>query len=160
VLFTAALAGKLRAYQFSEFVLSLRRFSIPKWLRKAVARGVIVAEGALVVALLVPMATRVAGLAAAGLLSVFTVALIGRLRRGDRAPCHCFGSSGHPLGVSNIIRNCAGIACSLLTAADAGWPGWPVAVPLLAAGAACGAVLVLADAIGALFAAPKELDRT
>ncbi|MGH9181351.1 MAG: MauE/DoxX family redox-associated membrane protein, partial [Acidimicrobiales bacterium] len=44
--------------------------------------------------------------AALVLLVAFTAAVAGRLRRGDRAPCGCFGeATPGPVGSATLVRN-------------------------------------------------------
>src|SRR3954452_23353444 len=50
------------------------------------------AEVAVAIGLLVPGAPAAAGVAAAALLAGFTALLVAARRRGEPAPCHCFGA--------------------------------------------------------------------
>lgn len=71
-------------------------------------------EAVLAVALVVH--PRVGGVAAAGLLAVFSAVLVDRLSRGFTAPCNCFGSSGsRPLSLRHLYRN-GGLAGAALVA--------------------------------------------
>jgi hypothetical protein len=57
------------------------------------------------VLLLVP-ATATAGTMAALVMTAGFTAVVGlALRRGDQAPCHCFGASARPLGPQHLLRN-------------------------------------------------------
>jgi hypothetical protein len=74
--------------------------------------------------LLAAPATVPAGfLLGAGLLVVFTGAILQAIRRERRTPCHCFGASTTPLGMPHAIRNAL-----LLAACAAGFAGtlWSV----------------------------------
>lgn len=65
--------------------------------------------------LIVQVARRPAAIAAIVLLSVFTVLIAARLRRGEHPPCACFGAwSASPIGPGHLIRNAGLIACGVL----------------------------------------------
>ena len=56
-------------------------------------------------------------LAAAALLTVFTVLLVVRLVQGRRPPCACFGAlSTRPVGPGSVVRNVVLIALALIAA--------------------------------------------
>jgi uncharacterized membrane protein YphA (DoxX/SURF4 family) len=56
-------------------------------------------------------------LAAAAMLSAFTVLLVVRLAQGRRPPCACFGAwSTRPVGPGSVARNVVLIALALLAA--------------------------------------------
>lgn len=117
VVLAASVLGKLRTPSARrDFVSAVERLA-PAWSitvstppggpRRAGARtlaaGVLAAE-AVTVALL--LSTSAAGLLCAlVLLGAFTAALVGALRRGDRAPCACFGSAGHQIRPAHAVRN-------------------------------------------------------
>ena len=66
----------------------------------------------------------VAFLGGALLLGAFTVGMAISLRRGDRAPCHCFGTRAAPLGAGQVIRNLVLSLVAVVGAATAlGGPG-------------------------------------
>ncbi|MGC4944373.1 MauE/DoxX family redox-associated membrane protein [Kribbella sp. DT2] len=91
---------------FAEFVAATVRLTgAAAWLARELAVGVVVAEIAVVVALMVPASTQWGFAAAIGLLGAFSVAIVRSLRRGQRAPCRCFGASSTPLGLQHVIRN-------------------------------------------------------
>jgi hypothetical protein len=103
VVFAVSLAGKLRGT--GDFVEATRRLVPVRFARwdRPLSAAVAAVELA-VIALLVfqPMVSFVLAL---GLLAAFTVALAAALRRGETAPCHCFGSGGTPLGRRHLVRN-------------------------------------------------------
>jgi len=73
-----------------------------------------IAVGSLVAARFVPP---VMGVAAAGLLTAFTVLLVVRLAQGRRPPCACFGTrSARPIGPGSVVRNLVLIALALVAA--------------------------------------------
>lgn len=108
-----------------------------------------------VVLILVPATTSIGFAVATVLLLAFTGAIVLALRRGERAPCRCFGSAAQPLGRAQVVRN--GV---LLTVAVLGLIGGqlPVATPgpagvlvSVVAGALAATLAVTADDIVALF---------
>ena len=103
VVFAVSLAGKLRGT--GDFVEATRRLVPVRFARwdRPLAAAVAAVELA-VIALLVFQPT-VSYLLALGLLAAFTVALAAALRRGETAPCHCFGSGSTPLGRRHLVRN-------------------------------------------------------
>ena len=59
----------------------------------------------------------VVALAAAALLTAFTVLLVARLVEGRRPPCACFGAlSTRPVGPGSVVRNVVLIALALIAA--------------------------------------------
>ena len=59
----------------------------------------------------------VVALAAAALLTAFTVLLVVRLGQGRRPPCACFGAwSTRPIGAGAVARNVVLIALAILAA--------------------------------------------
>ncbi|MDG4825004.1 MauE/DoxX family redox-associated membrane protein [Asanoa sp. WMMD1127] len=109
--FVVAVISKSRGRrQFREFVDSLAALNyIPNRLVAAVAAGVVAAEWAVAVLLVVlpvpELRTFGLGLAAA-LLTCFAVAIGLVLRRGTSAACRCFGGSASaPFGWHHVVRN-------------------------------------------------------
>jgi len=97
----------------------------PVWREQAAALGVPRAVAKVVPfvelalgALLVVDVWRPAAAIVAGLLLIgFTVFLVRLLRRGNRAPCACFGSlSRQELGWSAVVRNLVLIALAIVAA--------------------------------------------
>ncbi|MFE9203515.1 MauE/DoxX family redox-associated membrane protein [Micromonospora sp. NPDC007230] len=162
--FAVAVAGKLRNREaFAEFVRSIQRMAIvaPSLTRPAA----IISVGAeIVVALLLVTPAPGPGAAgfalAAGLLVVFTVVIVGSLRRGTTVPCRCFGRSEIPLGRRHVLRNAllvavaaAGLLASLPGAAvDAG----PAVVATVTGGVLGALVTVLDDIVYLVAPAPPD----
>lgn len=68
------------------------------------ALATVLAEAGAIVLLVVPVTARL-GLVAATALSVTLAAgLVLSLRRGSRAPCHCFGASAAPVTSATAVR--------------------------------------------------------
>ena len=87
---------------------------------RQLAVATVAAEIAIVLAMIVPALVLLGFAAGIGLLAVLTAAIVGSLRRGQSAPCRCFGASNSPLGTQHVARNAAlaafgvlGIAASL-----------------------------------------------
>jgi hypothetical protein len=101
--FAVSLVGKLRGT--GDFIEATRRLVPVRFARwdRPLSAAVAAIELA-VIALLVFQPT-VAFLLALGLLAAFTAGLAAALRRGETAPCHCFGSTGTPLGRRHLVRN-------------------------------------------------------
>ena len=90
---------------------------------------------------------------AAGLLAVFTGAIVLSLRRGNAAPCRCFGASSTPLGPRHVARNAVLVALALLGLVAALVPGPADLAGLVVAGAAgvvAGVTITAFDDIAAL----------
>jgi hypothetical protein len=138
VVFLAAVTTKVRgATVFGRFADSLVSFAAVRYRwRRPVAVGVVAAEAAVPALLAVPAWT-LAGFGWAVLvLAAFTTAIVRSLRRGIRAPCHCFGSSARPLGPGHVTRNVAlGLAGLVGAVATASAPTGPTPAAVLAAAA-------------------------
>lgn len=140
--FAVAAGGKVTPGRFREFVSAAGRLVPPGWWRwrRPVAVGVLVAELA-TVGLLVWPATALAGMALVGCLSaIFSSGMGAALRRGERAPCRCFGASQAALGGAQLARN-AVIGAVAIAGIATGW-GSPPAPAHQLAGAGLAAVLV------------------
>lgn len=159
LVFAVSVASKLRGRRaYAEFVAATGRLSPRPVAGTAVwrlAAWVVAAELAVPVLLLVPVTASLGFAVAAALLVALTGAILLALRRGERAPCRCFGSAEQPLGYPQVVRNLVLLAVCVL-----GLVGGqlPVAAPdpagaLLAvvAGAVAATVVVMADDIAALF---------
>jgi hypothetical protein len=103
VVFAVSLAGKLRGT--GDFVEATRRLVPVRFARWDRPLSAAVAAVELAVIALLVFRPTVSFLLALGLLTAFTVALAAALRRGENAPCHCFGSGGTPLGRRHLVRN-------------------------------------------------------
>jgi hypothetical protein len=141
VLFAAAAVHKLR--DRAGFRAVLRDYAIlPGGLVGAASLAVPSAEATLAAGLLLPATRVVASLAAAGLLSLYGVAIAMNLARGRRAiDCGCAGPGGpRPLSGGLVARNAALAAAALACAAPvASRPlGW------IDAGTVVGALLAVA----------------
>ena len=68
-------------------------------------------------ALVAQMARPVMAVVAIVLLSVFTVMIVAKLRRGEHPPCACFGAwSATPIGARHVVRNLVLIAVAAVAA--------------------------------------------
>lgn len=160
LVFAASVTSKLRGRApYAEFTLAAQRLA-PGWVTARVpaevlAAVVAAAEAAVVVLLAGPGTVRW-GLVVAGVLAMgFAVAVTAALRRGDRAPCRCFGASDRPIGQVHLVRNglLAATACLGLVADQAdGGPLQPAgAVAAVVAGAVAAMLVVTADDVAELF---------
>lgn len=87
---------------------------------KGLAVATVATEIAVVVALSVPALLLWGFAASIGLLAVLTAAIVRSLRRGQKAPCRCFGASSTPLGPQHVVRNAALAGIGLLGALSGG----------------------------------------
>jgi hypothetical protein len=160
LVFAASVLGKLRSREsYARFVSASGRLR-PRWVlfrlpAGVVAGGVIAAEATALV-LLVPPGTAWMGFALAGLLAMaFAAAVLAALRRGDRAPCHCFGASARPVGRVHLVRNvvlAAAAGLGMAAGAVAAGPLEPAGgITAVVAGAVVAAVVVTADDVAGLF---------
>lgn len=160
LVFVASILGKARGRKpYAEFVRAAGRLG-SGWVTSRIpagvlAGGVIAAEAAVVV-LLVPPDSTWAGFVLAGLLAVaFAAAVVAALRRGDHAPCNCFGVSARPISPVHLVRNAVLIAVAGLglaadeVAVDPAAPAGIVAA--VVAGVVVAAVVVRADDLAELF---------
>ncbi|MBE1586984.1 MauE/DoxX family redox-associated membrane protein [Nonomuraea angiospora] len=115
LVFAVTATSKLRDFQgFARSLPGLAPVS-GKAVRPLAA--VVVALEALVSILVAVPTARPYGLAlACGLLVTFTAAIASALRRGQRAPCRCFGTSLAPLSARHLVRNSLLIAAATLAA--------------------------------------------
>ena len=159
LVFVISIASKLRSrHAFDEFLAATVRLS-PWPLMAGMARWLAVAVVAteLAAALLVSVsATTPIGFAvAAALLLCFCGAILLALRRGERAPCRCFGSAEQPLGYPQVARNLVLLAAAVLGLAGGRLPAAPPDLPgvlvAVGAGALAATVVAAADDITSLF---------
>ncbi|KWT58916.1 hypothetical protein ADL21_25925 [Streptomyces albus subsp. albus] len=158
--------------RFSAFETSLGGLRLlPPFLVRPVTVAVVTAEWAVCVLLAVPAAPMAGPVAAAGLLTLFTVGIAAAVRRGSRQPCACFGTSGVPLGPRHVVRNLflAGMAIPGAIAAPHGAPPHPGgAAVAMTGGLVLGVLVVALDDLLTLFpsagappgAAGRRLRRT
>lgn len=85
----------------------------------------------------------------------FAVAILAAIRRGDRAPCNCFGASARPVGRVHVVRNAVLIIVAALglaaDAAEAGPVGPAGGFAAVIAGGVLAALVVRADDLAELF---------
>lgn len=166
VVFGLAIAGKVRGRaSWDAFVQTLGAFGVPSSWPKAPAAAAIVGLEAAVAAALV--ASPAPGYAAAlGLLAMFTAALGLAMRRGQRAPCRCFGASERPIGPAHLARNVAllAVAAAGLGARLTGSPGavgLQETIAALLVGGTVGFLITRWDDLLFLFSAlPDQTERT
>jgi peroxiredoxin len=115
-----AAAGVLKAIDLPKFADVLVEFGLRQELIRLVSRAVPAAEVVIATALLVPAASRAAAVAAAALLTGFTIALARTLLAGRRPACNCFGTLGRrETGWDSVLRNLVLIAFAAFVAASA-----------------------------------------
>ena len=163
--FAVAVAGKLaRRSAWREFVASVRGFDVlpPAAVRPAAA-AVVLAEAAVVALLAVARTVPLGYGLAAGLLALFTAAMVRALRRGVQPVCRCFGARGSAIGRVHVGRNVALAAtavAALLGRLDGGGVHPAGAAVAAAAGLLTAAVVLRLDDLAALFApAPTRRPR-
>ncbi|WP_117210161.1 MauE/DoxX family redox-associated membrane protein [Allorhizocola rhizosphaerae] len=156
VVFLAAVVGKLSggsAYQ--AFVQSLRRMKvIPSRWAGPVAAASVTAEIAIVILVLTPLWTagRIGLALAAVVLAAFAGAIALSLRRGNNAPCQCFGRTAAPLGWHHVARNTFLIAVAVVGLLSAGGPlNLAATLAPAVAGLVIGGLVVMLDDIVYLF---------
>lgn len=156
----ASILGKVRGREsYAQFVRAAGRLG-SGWVTSrvpasALAGGVITAEAAAVVLLVLP-GTAWMGFVLAGLLAVaFAAAVVAALRRGDRAPCNCFGVSARPVGGVHLVRNAVLVVVAGLGLAAGAVAAGPVEAAGVAAAVVAGvvvaALVVRADDLAELF---------
>jgi Methylamine utilisation protein MauE len=138
--FLIAVAGKAASRrslrEFTGSVAAMR--VIPQHAAGAAAAMTVSAEMLVIVLAAIPArAAGAAGCAMGAVLSIaFSAAIAVSLRRGNRAPCRCFGRSVTPLGARHLVRNAIVVTVSVLgAAASAGSGTAHVAGAVVAAGA-------------------------
>jgi len=100
---------------FVDFTAATARLTGARAARaRQLAVATVAAELAIVLGLIVPALVPWGFAAGIGLLAVLTAAIVGSLRRGQRAPCRCFGASNSPLGARHVARNAALAAFGVL----------------------------------------------
>lgn len=90
--------------------------------------------------ILAPSTRRFAGIAAVGLLVVFSIVIIVAIRRRSGIPCGCFGvDRSTPVSWASIARNAVLVVLAVTAAASSAGP----VAPLPAVATGCGAALLL-----------------
>ncbi|MFC0531396.1 MauE/DoxX family redox-associated membrane protein [Phytohabitans kaempferiae] len=162
LVFVVSAASKVRGRRaYAEFVTATGRLS-PRRVSVATARrlatGVVAAELATVMLVLVPRTATMGFAVAATLLLAFTGAILLALRRGERAPCRCFGSAEQPLGYPQVARNLLLLAACTLGLAGGqlvvASPSPGGALLAVAAGALAATLVAVFDDLVALFRPP------
>jgi hypothetical protein len=105
--FLISLLSKVRGKRaYADFRRSVVGWRVLSRRRSALAAAIAVAgEAAAVMLLALPWTRWVGFVVGAGLLAVFTIAIVMVLRRGQAATCRCFGASSTPLNPTHVIRN-------------------------------------------------------
>ncbi|OPC77002.1 hypothetical protein B4N89_41190 [Embleya scabrispora] len=102
----ASAGGKLRGGEaFRAFVEATRELGAPARRARSIAIAVVVGEIAAALSLAAPPNGFVGFALALPLLTAFTIAILGALRRGTNASCACFGASATPIGRRHVVRN-------------------------------------------------------
>lgn len=160
VVFALSFSGKVLGKDaFREFARSIDRMRILRlsYVRPAAVVAV-AAEGTTAIVTAIPIRTvLVAGFVLATILTVtFTAVILQNLRRGNRVPCRCFGSSTTPLGALHIIRNACLIIISGLGAyaalSEIHSPRLPITIVASIGGGLAGVVIASFDDLAALLA--------
>jgi hypothetical protein len=156
LVFLASAVSKLRDY--GGFTRSLPALApVRPGLLQPLAVVVIASEAAVPILLAIPPAMTFGFGLSCCLLCAFSAAIAVALKRGQHAPCRCFGSSSRPLGAGHLIRNAillitavaGGLAGGLAPGVHAQLAGVAVAIPA----GLFGAILIVAfDDIAYLFA--------
>ncbi|ETA71074.1 MauE/DoxX family redox-associated membrane protein [Actinospica robiniae] len=155
--FLVSFVGKAWGRTRYDGYLAATRRLMPRWAAsripaRAAAPGILAAEAAVPVLLAVP-ASVLAGLAlSCVLMAVFAAATAAALRRGENAPCHCFGFSQRELTSGHVTRNVV-LAVLALAGVIAGTSS--AARPVAAVDAAV--VVALAVVFALLFAIADDL---
>jgi len=167
--FAVSVRGKAGVVRFRTFVATAGPLELlPRRWRGRIAAAVTVTESAVVTALAVGVTFVLSGLGhvvvlagfigVATLLLIFTVAIGLMLRRGDRKPCHCFGTQDVPLGPAHVVRNLVLLALAVVGPfARSGDHALPGVVLAFCAGALVAALLVRFDDLVALFSSPAPV---
>lgn len=104
-------AGLAKLFDRAGSVKALNDFGVPAPLAKPLVSLLPVVELAIAVGLLFITSSWYAALGAAGLLAVFSVAMVYQFAKGNAPDCHCFGQiHSEPVGVTSIFRNVALLA--------------------------------------------------
>ncbi len=127
---------------FADFTVATARLTGARAARaRQLAAAAVAAEIAIVLALIVPALVLWGFAASIGLLAVLTATIVRALRRGQRAPCRCFGASNSPLGAQHVARNAA-LAVFGVLGVTAGMSGGASSLDLGLAGVIAFAALI------------------
>lgn len=124
--------------------------------------AVVVPPVELVVAVALVTVPSIGGLAAAALLSLFSIVLVRVAGRDEPIGCACFGGTGdRPVGTTDLVRNAALVVASLLaTTATPVTPSFPavVIVSIITGAALLAATLAdLRREVGTLWISPDDV---
>jgi len=152
VVFAASSVSKLRDFRgFARSVPVLVPMPA-RWVRP-VSVAVVVAEASTAVLVVVPATAAAGFVLASGLLLAFTAAIAASLRRGQRAPCRCFGAADTPVGPRHLARNTVLVCFAVLGAlAPEHLPPVAGAAVAVAAGAVVAVLVIAMDDIAIVFA--------
>jgi uncharacterized membrane protein YphA (DoxX/SURF4 family)/thiol-disulfide isomerase/thioredoxin len=119
-----AVSGLTKLTDRDGFKSALATFAVPEKLRPSAAVLIPILELVISLGLLPATSAWAAAIAALGLLTVFTTAIIASLLRGKRPECHCFGQlSAAPMSWKTVLRN--GIFIAIVVAVVARGPSNP-----------------------------------
>jgi hypothetical protein len=160
VVFLASFVSKVRGRaRYAGYLAATRRLT-PRWALSRVPAGalaavVVAAEAAVPVLLAVPGLV-LAGLAlSVVLLTGFAVATAAALRRGERAPCHCFGSAQRQLDGGHVVRDgvllAVAVAGVIAAASGAGPLDATRAAAVAAVSIAAAVVVLVSDTVADVF---------
>ena len=109
--FLASAVGKAQGLDaFRLAIIDLR--ALPAGLARPAAIGTVLAEGLVVLGMIVGFAALPVGFVlAAILLALFSAVLVTALRRDAEVSCNCFGASERPISWYDVGRNAALVAC-------------------------------------------------
>jgi hypothetical protein len=142
VIFGSAAVAKLN--DRSGFRTVLLGFGLPRRLAAWTAQALPPVEVAVAAALLIAPVTRVAAIAGAALLALFTTAVLAALVTGRRPLCGCFGGT-RAIGRHTLVRNAALLAAALaISVAGRGVP-----LPATAEAGAAAALILAVLAVAA-----------
>src|SRR5215470_14560633 len=103
-----SVAGVTKLADLSGSRRAMIGFGLPKNVAGPVSLALPLAEILVALALIPLNSAWMAAVAAAGLLSIFVIAIAVNLARGRTPDCHCFGQlHSEPVGSSTLIRNIA-----------------------------------------------------
>lgn len=115
-----AVSGTAKALDPAGTADAVRAFGVPERLVLPLARALPPVELVVAILLVVSPPGHVGPLAALGLLSAFTAAVLVNLQRGRRPECHCFGRLGSSdISARTVFRN---LALMVITAAATAAP--------------------------------------
>jgi len=120
---TFLVAGVAKVHQPSAAAAAMVQFKITRVPHLGLSRLLGAAECLIGFGLLAPMPYDIPATIAASVAgSVFTLAILAALRRGEEFACHCFSTSDRtPISGRTALRSAAICAVGLLLSVDAAW---------------------------------------